>query len=132
VGAIAAVLVAALILAQVPPRWIGIVGVVSLAVVPLVVLGGGLPTSGEVSPTFVSRTLVPHHLTFVGLVLVSTWAVLELAPHLHREPVTGEEQGAASGAQGEAPAAGQVVAAALLVAAVAAGAFVAVQAVWQA
>ena len=134
-GAAVAVLVGALLLAKAPLRWLGIAGVVALAVVPIVVLGGGLPSAGEVSPSFVSRTLVPHHLTFAGLVLVSTWAVLELVPHLGDRRSSGDGTGAPGPAsRGEDPGAARarLVAGLLLVGAVAVGAVVAVQAVLQA
>ena len=133
VGAAVAVLVGALLLARVPVRWLGVAGVVALAIVPIVVPGGGLPGTGEVSPTFVSRTLVPHHLTFAGLVLASCWAVLELVPRLGVRPGAGEGQvdpGGGGGAVGDPRA--RLVAGLLAVGAVAVGAVLAVQAVLQA
>jgi hypothetical protein len=78
VGGAVAVLVAAVVLAGLPRRLLAIVGVVALAAVPVAVVGRGLPADDEVSPAFVVGSLVPHHLMFAGLVLVGTWAVLDL------------------------------------------------------
>ncbi len=44
-------------------------------------VAGGVPTEAQVSPAFVTRSMWPHHLAFVGLALVCTAAVLELLPH---------------------------------------------------
>lgn len=82
VGGLVVVVVAAVLLAHLSPRVLGAAGVLALLAVPLAVVIQGIPTDGDVSPTFVSETLIPHHLTFVGLVLVSACAVLEMRPHL--------------------------------------------------
>lgn len=79
VGGAVAVLVAAVVLAGLPRRLLAVAGLVALAAVPVAVVGRGLPTDDEVSPAFVVGSLVPHHLMFAGLVLVGTWAVLDLA-----------------------------------------------------
>jgi hypothetical protein len=59
------------------------VGVAALVAVPVVVVvAGGVPTESQVSPAFVTRSMWPHHLAFVGLALVCAAAVLELLPAL--------------------------------------------------
>ena len=42
----------------------------------------GIPATSDISPAIVTRSLLPHHLTFAGLILVSAFALLDLAPHL--------------------------------------------------
>jgi hypothetical protein len=84
-GGVGAVVVAVVVLADLPKRVIGVVGVASLVCVPLFVLLAGLPARSEVSPAFVNASLWPHRLAFVGLLLVGTWAILDLLPHLRRE-----------------------------------------------
>lgn len=81
-GTTAALVVGVVVLARLPRRWIGRVGVAALVAVPMVVVAGGVPTEAQVSPAFVSRSMWPHHLAFVGLALASTAAVLELLPSL--------------------------------------------------
>ncbi len=81
-GTAAALVVGVVVLARLPRRWIGRIGVAALVAVPVVVVAGGVPTEAQVSPAFVSRSLWPHHLAFVGLTLVCTAAVLELLPSL--------------------------------------------------
>jgi hypothetical protein len=99
VGVVGAVCVAAVVLAGLPRRVIGLVGLGSLACVPLFVLLAGLPARSEVSPAFVTDSLWPHRLAFVGLLLVSTWAVLDLGPHLQRG---GDEVGSDRASDGSA------------------------------
>lgn len=82
VGGLAAVVIAALVLARLPLRVLGALGVAALVATPIAVLAQGLPATDEVSPSFVTRSLLPHHLVFAGLVWVGTWAVLDLLPHL--------------------------------------------------
>jgi hypothetical protein len=81
-GTVAALVVGVVVLARLPRRWIGLVGVAALVAVPVVVVAGGVPTEAQVSPAFVTRSMWPHHLAFVGLALVCTAAVLELLPSL--------------------------------------------------
>lgn len=81
-GTTAALVVGVVVLARLPRRWIGLIGVAALVAVPIVVVAGGVPTEAEVSPGFVTRSMWPHHLAFVGLALVCTAAVLELLPSL--------------------------------------------------
>lgn len=81
-GTIAAVVVGVVVLARLPRRWIGLIGVAALAAVPVVVVAGGVPAEAQVSPAFVVRSMWPHHLAFVGLALVCTAAVLDLLPSL--------------------------------------------------
>lgn len=81
-GTTAALVVGVIVLARLPRRWIGLVGVAALVAVPVVVLAGGVPTEAQVSPRFVTRSMWPHHLAFVGLALVCAAAVLELLPSL--------------------------------------------------
>lgn len=81
-GTAAALVVGAVVLARLPRRWIGLVGLAALVAVPVVVVAGGVPTEAQVSPAFVTRSMWPHHLAFVGLALVCTTAVLELLPSL--------------------------------------------------
>jgi hypothetical protein len=82
VGGLAVVFVAAVLLAGLPTRLIGGVGVVLLALAPVAFLLEGVPTASDVSPALVIRSLLPHHLTFAGLVLCSAFALIDLAPHL--------------------------------------------------
>lgn len=82
VGGLAMVAVAAVLLAKVSPRALGAAGVLALVAVPVALIIQGIPTAADVSPAIVSETLVPHHLMFVGLVLCSAGAVLEMRPHL--------------------------------------------------
>lgn len=122
VGGLALVFVAAVLLAGVSPRLIGGVGVLLLALAPLAVVLEGLPARSQVSPAFVTRSLVPHHLTFAGLLLVCAFALIDLAPHLRawadaaRPP---QDDGPPLGA-----VAGVVVTAVVALAALAAGAAV--------
>lgn len=82
VGIAVAVVVAAVVLARLPRRWLGALGLAALVAAPASVLLDGLPSPAEVSPGFVTRSLLPHHLTFAGFALVSAWVVLDLAEHL--------------------------------------------------
>ncbi|MEZ5183472.1 MAG: hypothetical protein R2702_16595 [Acidimicrobiales bacterium] len=86
VGLGVAVLVGAVLLAGGPPRALGALGTAALAAVPVVHLGRGLPSDDEVSPFFVAGSLWPHHLAFAGLVLVGSWAVLDLGHQLRSSP----------------------------------------------
>lgn len=81
-GTLAALLVGVVYLGGFPRKVIGWVGVACLAAVPLAVVVAGIPTEASVSPKFVSRSLLPHHLTFVGLALVCSAAVIDLVPSL--------------------------------------------------
>ncbi len=82
VGGLVAVVVAAVLLAGLPPRSLGGLGVVALAAVPFAVILQGVPTTQTVSPGFVSATMWPHHLAFAGVVWAGAGAVLDLWPHL--------------------------------------------------
>ena len=82
VGGLTVVVVAAVLLAGLPTRLLGLLGVLCLAGAPIAVMVRGVPTSEEISPAFVVRSLLPHHLTFAGLVLVCAFALIDLAPHL--------------------------------------------------
>lgn len=82
VGGLALVFVAAVVLAGISARVIGAVGVLLLAAAPMAVLFEGIPSDADVSPLFVTRSLLPHHLTFAGLILVCSYALIDLAPHL--------------------------------------------------
>lgn len=130
VGGLAAVVVGAVLLARLPARIVGALGSVALLAVPIVVVILGIPTAEEVSPAFVTRSLVPHHLTFVGLVWAGSWAVLDLLPHLVAtpEPVALEAGGAGDGSSSTA----ERIAAAVVVLVVAVGAVLACAAVLQA
>jgi hypothetical protein len=104
VGGLALVFVAAVLLAGLSPRIVGGVGVALLVLAPLAVILEGLPSESQVSPAFVSRSLLPHHLTFAGLVLVSAYALIDLIPHLrawaagaHPAPAEGPPLGTALG-----------------------------------
>lgn len=81
-GTLAALVVGVVYLARFPKKAIGWLGVACLAAVPVVVVVQGIPTEASVSPKFVSRSLWPHHLTFIGLALVCTAAVIDLVPTL--------------------------------------------------
>ncbi|MCB1038466.1 MAG: hypothetical protein KDA94_02865 [Acidimicrobiales bacterium] len=91
VGGAVAVAVAAILLAGLPRTVLGGAGVAALAAVPVAVLANGLPADDEVSPEFVVGSLWPHHLMFVGLVLVGTWAVLDTAARRHADREAGRE-----------------------------------------
>lgn len=122
VGGLTLVFVAAVLLAGVSIRVIGGVGVALLALSPIAFLIEGVPTSSGISPTIVTRSLLPHHLTFSGLVLVSAFALLDLAPHLHAW-ATAERR-----AQDDGPPLGTIAGVAV-VAVVAVGALLACRAV---
>lgn len=81
VGAAVVLVVAAVLVAGAPRQVLGGLGVVALFGALVAQLALGVPSPSEVSPDLVSRSLLPHHLTFVGLVLVGAWAVLDLVPH---------------------------------------------------
>ena len=82
VGGLTLVFIAAVLLAGAPIRIIGGAGVALLVLAPIAFLIEGIPSAASVSPALVTRSLLPHHLTFAGLVLVSAFALLDLAPHL--------------------------------------------------
>lgn len=82
VGGLALVVVAAVVLAGLSPRVLGALGTVSLLLVPLAIFIRGVPDGSEISPALVTRSLIPHHLTFAGLTFVSAGALIELWPHL--------------------------------------------------
>ncbi|MGN6696360.1 MAG: hypothetical protein ACTHN0_19435, partial [Aquihabitans sp.] len=82
VGGLTVVFVAAVLLAGLPTRLIGGLGVLLLALAPVAFLVEGVPTASDVSPAIVIRSLLPHHLTVAGLVLGSAFALIDVAPHL--------------------------------------------------
>lgn len=86
VGLAVVVAVAALRLSGASPAIVGGLGVALLVAAPLVVVGNGLPSDAQVSPGIVTDTLLPHHLVFAGLALVSVWVVFDVAPRRVREP----------------------------------------------
>ncbi|HWJ96504.1 MAG TPA: hypothetical protein VNQ33_00010 [Acidimicrobiales bacterium] len=122
VGGLAVVFVAAVLLAGLPTRVIGGLGVLALALAPVAFLVEGVPSASDVSPALVIRSLLPHHLTFVGLVLVSAFALIDLAPHL-RSWASAERR-----AQDDGPPLGAALGA-VVVGAVALGALLACRAV---
>lgn len=121
-GGLAFVVIAAVLLAGLPTRIIGGLGVLALIGAPIAVIIEGIPTDSGVSPAFVTRSLLPHHLTFAGLILVSGFALIDLAPHL-RTWADGEHP-----TQDDGPPFGTIVGA-VLVGIVAVGAVVACWAV---
>jgi putative Ca2+/H+ antiporter (TMEM165/GDT1 family) len=121
VGAAVAVLVGAVLLAQLPSRVLAWSGVAALLAVPIVLLVRGLPDRDEVSPAFVVGSLVPHHLAFAGVVLVSVAALLDLLAR--------DRDGAARDPVVDVPDRPPLVVAVLLCALVAAGALLATLAV---
>ncbi len=125
VGGLVAVVVGAVLLARLPARILGALGSVALLAVPITVVIQGVPTPAEVSPAFVTRSLVPHHLTFAGLVWAGAWAVLDLLPHLVSSP---EPTEVVAGAAGSAAPVDRVLAV-VLVLVVAVGAVLACAAV---
>ena len=122
VGGLALVFVAAVLLAGLPPRLIGGLGVALLVAAPIAIIIEGIPTTSEISPAFVTRSLIPHHLTFAGLILVCAFALIDLGPHL-RDWATAERP-----PQDDGPPLG-TVAGAVVVGVVVVGALVACQAV---
>lgn len=82
VGGLTMVVIAAVLLAGASIRLLGGLGVALLALAPIAFLVEGVPTASTISPVLVTRSLLPHHLTFSGLVLVSAFALLDLGPHL--------------------------------------------------
>ena len=122
VGGLTLVVVAAVLLAGLSPRLVGGLGVVLLVLAPIAFLVEGLPTERTISPTIVTRSLLPHHLVFAGLVLVCAFALIDLAPHL-RAWATAERT-----PQDDGPPFGTVVGA-LVVGVVAVGALLACRAV---
>ena len=97
VGGAVALVVAAVVAARLPPRVLGLLGAAAMAGAIAAVLVGGVPAEVDVSPAFVGRSLVPHHLTFAAFVLVGSWVVLDLVGHLRADPA-GEPIAAPSGA----------------------------------
>lgn len=133
VGATVAILVAAAIVARVSMRVVGGVGVALLTAAAALVLADGLPRPSELSPAFVARSLVPHHLTFAGLALLSVAVVLDSLPHLVRaRPATTPRPVDGRGRRIGTPAPVPVAVGVALVAIVALGAAAACWAVWQA
>ena len=122
VGGLTVVAVAAVLLAGLSTRLIGGAGVVLLLLVPVAIIIEGLPANSEISPEIVTRSLLPHHLAFAGLILVCAFALIDLAPHL-RAWASAERA-----PQDDGPPLGTVVGA-LLVAAVVVGAILACRAV---
>ncbi|MCU1370919.1 MAG: hypothetical protein JWO77_2113 [Ilumatobacteraceae bacterium] len=122
VGGLAFVAIAAVLLAGLPTRLIGGLGVLLLIGAPIAIVIEGVPTDSGVSPAFVTRSLLPHHLAFAGLILVCAFALIDLAPHL-RAWAEGDHP-----AQDDGPPFGTAIGVAL-VAAVAVGALVACWAV---
>jgi hypothetical protein len=128
-GVAVAVVVAALVLARRPRSEIGLLGVATLACVPLFVLLAGLPSRAGVSPAFVTATPWSHRLAFAGLLLAGTWAVLDVLAGRRTDPAAGPGERAADGpADDAAPQVPAPVAVAIVVA-VAVGALVASMAV---
>jgi hypothetical protein len=82
VGGLTLVVVAAILLAGLPTRVIGALGVLCLALVPVAIIIDGIPSDREISPALITRSLLPHHLAFAGVVLVRAFALIDLAPHL--------------------------------------------------
>ncbi len=118
VGGLTLVVIATVLLAGLPQRLIGGLGVALLVLAPVAVVLQGVPTAGEISPAFVTRSLVPHHLAFAGLVLVSAFALIDLAPHLR------DWAAAERAPQDDGPPVGTLIGA-VVVAVVAVGAIVA-------
>ncbi len=81
-GLMAPFVVGLVVLAGLPRAWMGRIGLAALVAVPVSIVLEGIPTRAQVSPRFVNRSAWPTHLTFVGLFLVITWTLLELAPTL--------------------------------------------------
>ena len=79
-GGVVPVIVAAVLLARLPMRVIGGIGVVAIGLVPFSLLLQGVPRPDEISPRFVVDAMAAHHLAFGGLLLVGTWAVLDMWP----------------------------------------------------
>lgn len=82
VGAGSAVFVAAVILAGLPRRHVGLAGVIALALTPLAVLVQGLPDDNEVSALFVTDAMIAHHFVFVGFALLASWVVMDVRASL--------------------------------------------------
>ena len=82
VGGLTMVVIAAILLAGLPKRLIGGLGVALLILTPIAIVIEGVPNADEISPEIVTRSLLPHHLAFSGLVLVCAFALIDLAPHL--------------------------------------------------
>jgi hypothetical protein len=99
-GASAGVIVAAVLLARLPLRTIGGIGVACLVAAPIVVAAQGVPTPADLTPAFVARSLWPHHLTFVGLALVGAWVVADVVGAAWRG---GDEAAVAAEATEEGP-----------------------------
>jgi len=82
VGLLAPFVVAVVVGARLRRSVLGAIGTFFLALAGLGVLLDSSGDRSDVHQAFVTRSLVPHHLTFLGLALVCTWVVLDLAPHL--------------------------------------------------
>jgi hypothetical protein len=88
-GGVAGVVVGAVLLARLPTRVIGGIGVACLVAAPVAVAVDGVPSAAEIAPAIVGRSLWPHHLTFVGLALVAAWVAIDVVGPLRRQRESG-------------------------------------------
>lgn len=82
-GLVLSVGIGAALLAGVQPRVLSAAGVVCAALVPVWILSGGSVTTEDITPALVNESMVPHHLAFSALVLLTVSVILqaERAPH---------------------------------------------------
>lgn len=84
VGLLPAFLVALLAFARADRRVLGGLGVGLLCAVPAVVLAEARTGIAQVDQDYAYRSMLPQHLTFVGLALTVTWALIDLKPLVGR------------------------------------------------
>ena len=82
IGVAVALVAAAVVAARLPARVLGAFATAAALGALVTVLVGGVPAEVDVSPRFVSRSLVPHHLMFAAMAWASAWVVLDLIDHL--------------------------------------------------
>lgn len=85
VGTTPALIVAIVAAARLDRSVLGIVGVVLVGAAGVVVLLDSSGGAADVNLRFVTRSMAPHHLTFIGLTLVIVRMVLEAGSR--RDPV---------------------------------------------
>lgn len=76
-GLVVGVGIGAALLAGVRPRALSAAGVVCAALVPVWILSRGSVTTEDVTPALVVESLLPHHLAFSALVLLTVSVVLQ-------------------------------------------------------
>lgn len=82
VGLVPPFLLALVALGRLPRKILAGLGVAFLALVPVAVLASSKAGIDNIEQAYAYRSLLPNHLTFVGLVLTMIWVLLDLRPLL--------------------------------------------------